>query len=39
MPKVQIKGLRGLKGFNSLSDREYAQWKRDNSKYLGKYST
>lgn len=37
--KVQIKGLRGLKGFNSLSDREYAQWKRDNSKYLGKYST
>lgn len=39
MPKVQIKGLRGLKGLNSLSDREYAQWKRDNSKYLGKYST
>lgn len=39
MPKVQIKGLRGLKGFNSLSDREYAQWKRDNSKYLGEYST
>lgn len=39
MPKVQIKGLRELKGFNSLSDREYAQWKRDNSKYLGKYST
>lgn len=39
MSKREIKGLRGLKGFNSLSDAEYAQWKKENSKYLGKYST
>lgn len=39
MSKREIKGLRGLKGFNSLSDAEYAQWKKENSRYLGKYST
>ena len=31
--------LRGLKGLNSLSPSEYRKWRRDNAKYLGKYST
>ena len=39
MPIQKIEGLRGLKGFNSLSPEEYNKWRRDNAKYLGKYST
>ena len=31
--------LRGLKGLNSLSPSEYRKWRKDNAKYLGKYST
>lgn len=39
MPKIEIKGLRGLKSFSSLSADEYNKWRRENSKYLHKYST